>query len=387
MSLNLDKSGWTPTTFGEVVRNVNITVKDPASTGIDRVIAMEHLDPGELKIQRWGNLADGTTFTRRVKPGQTLFGKRRAYQRKVAYAEFDAICSGDILAFEADAARLLPELLPFIVQSEGFFDHALGTSAGSLSPRTNWRDLSDYEFLLPGLDDQKRIADLLWAIETHRSRTSELAKLQSEAERTWTTQVLESLEWNTPLAELVKPERPLCYGVVQPGIDAEAGVRLIRVMDLESGSPRLSDLKCIAEEIDQQYRRSRVSEGDVLVSIVGTIGRTWIVTSEFEGCNVARALARIAPNPVRVSPAFLQWVLSSPQVQAALNRAAFESARKTLNLSALAAVLVPHADLNQQAEMVTQREVFRRVASTADAELRALSSLKSSLLADFFGGD
>ena len=78
MSLNLDKSTWTRVAFGDVVRNVNETVRNPEAAGIDRIIAMEHMDPGELKIQRWGSIEDGTTFTRRVKPGQTLFGKRRA---------------------------------------------------------------------------------------------------------------------------------------------------------------------------------------------------------------------------------------------------------------------------------------------------------------------
>ena len=137
MSLNLDKSRWKRVAFGDVVRNVNETIRDLEAAGINRVIAMEHMDPGELKVSRWGSTEDGTTFTRRVKPGQTLFGKRRAYQRKVAYAEFDAICSGDIYTFETDGTQLLGELLPFLVQSNGFFEHALGTSAGSLSPRTN----------------------------------------------------------------------------------------------------------------------------------------------------------------------------------------------------------------------------------------------------------
>lgn len=168
MTLNLDKSAWKRVAFGDVVRNANQTVRDPDAAGIDRIIAMEHMDPGELKIARWGSTDDGTTFTRRVKPGQTLFGKRRAYQRKVAYAEFDAICSGDIYTFEADESQMLGEFLPFLVQSNEFFDHALGTSAGSLSPRTNWRDLKDFEFDLPPLEDQKRIADLLWAVERHK---------------------------------------------------------------------------------------------------------------------------------------------------------------------------------------------------------------------------
>ena len=174
MSLDLDKSTWRRVKFGDVVRNVNNTTKDPESLGIDRVIAMEHMDPGELGIERWGDVADGTTFTRVVTPGQTLFGKRRAYQRKVAYAEFYAICSGDIYTFEAVEGELVPELLPFLVQSEGFFDHALGTSAGSLSPRTNWRDLADFEFDLPPVHEQERLAGLLWAVENHRKALDRL---------------------------------------------------------------------------------------------------------------------------------------------------------------------------------------------------------------------
>ncbi len=69
MSLNLDKSTWKRVTFGDVVRNVNEIVRDPEVLGLDRVIAMEHMEPGELKIQEWGGLEDGTTFTRRVRPG------------------------------------------------------------------------------------------------------------------------------------------------------------------------------------------------------------------------------------------------------------------------------------------------------------------------------
>jgi type I restriction enzyme S subunit len=81
-------------------------------------------------------VADGTTFTRRCRPGQVLFGKRRVYQRKVAVAEFEAVVSGGIYVCAPEDDRLLPERLPFLGLSERFFQYAVGTSAGSLSPRT-----------------------------------------------------------------------------------------------------------------------------------------------------------------------------------------------------------------------------------------------------------
>jgi len=151
--------------FGDVVKNVTEAERDPLGAGIERYLGLEHIEPENLHITSWGLVEDGTTFTRKFRKGQVLFAKRRAYQRKAAVAEFDGVCSSDILTLEPKGDDLIPELLPFIVQSDGFFDHALGTSAGSLSPRTRWSQLRDYEFPLPPKDEQRRIAEILWAAD------------------------------------------------------------------------------------------------------------------------------------------------------------------------------------------------------------------------------
>lgn len=177
MTLAVDKSTWTKVKFGDIVENTNRTIKNPIEAGLDKFIGLEHLDGGELRIRRFGATADGVTFTKLVSPGQTLFGKRRAYQKKVAFADFDAVCSGDILAFSAKPAVLLAEYLPFIVSSEGFFKTALSTSAGSLSPRTRWADLAKFEFLLPLMEEQKKIAELFWKLESHSRQLQNLKEI------------------------------------------------------------------------------------------------------------------------------------------------------------------------------------------------------------------
>jgi len=91
---------WRTVKFGDVVRNVDVAERNPRETGLERYVGLEHLDPESLHIKRWGLIADGTSFTRKFVRGQVLFGKRRAYQRKAAVADFDGICSGDILVFE-----------------------------------------------------------------------------------------------------------------------------------------------------------------------------------------------------------------------------------------------------------------------------------------------
>lgn len=158
------KRSWRKVKFGDVVRLSKARSHDPLADGFTRYVGLEHLEPGGLRIRSWGNVADGVTFTNVFQPGQVLFGKRRAYQRKVAVANFAGVCSGDIYVLETKDARvLLPDLLPFICQTDAFFDHAVGTSAGSLSPRTNWTSLADFDFLLPPIEMQRRALIVLGA--------------------------------------------------------------------------------------------------------------------------------------------------------------------------------------------------------------------------------
>jgi len=156
---------WRKVKFGDVVRLSKARCADPLAEGVERFVGLEHLEPGDLRIRTWGNVADGVTFTSVFKPGQVLFGKRRAYQRKVAVADFSGVCSGDIYVLESqDANVLMPELLPYICQTDAFFDHAVGTSAGSLSPRTNWSSMADFEFALPSISEQIDICVALNAV-------------------------------------------------------------------------------------------------------------------------------------------------------------------------------------------------------------------------------
>lgn len=157
------RPGWTTVAFGDVVRLSRERSSNLNADGLERFVGLEHIEPGDLRIRRWGDIDDGTTFTNVFHPGQVLFGKRRAYQRKVAVADFSGVCSGDIYVLETRGKHLLPEFLPFICQTDAFFEHAVGTSAGSLSPRTNWTNLADFEFALPPIEEQREMLRALTA--------------------------------------------------------------------------------------------------------------------------------------------------------------------------------------------------------------------------------
>lgn len=170
--------------LGDVAEEVRENYKE--TDGNPAVVGLEHLIPGEIRLKEWSEDTN-TTFTKAFHKGQVLFGRRRAYLKKAAVAPVDGICSGDITVISAKQDKILPELLPFVIQNDDFFDFAVGKSAGSLSPRVKWSRLKEYEFNLPSLPQQRKLAKLLWsfvdakeAYEDLIHQTDELAKSKFE---------------------------------------------------------------------------------------------------------------------------------------------------------------------------------------------------------------
>lgn len=167
--------------LGDICQEVRISTKDPLADGLERYIGLEHLDSGSLKIKRWGSIQeDNPSFTKVFRKGQILFGKRRPYLKKAAVAEFDGICSSDIIVLKPTPKMPVPELLPFIIQSDETWDFAIKTSSGSLSPRTKWKSLSQKECLLP---DEQRQLDLLEILKKIQTNINHLENLKHSLNR------------------------------------------------------------------------------------------------------------------------------------------------------------------------------------------------------------
>ena len=277
------KPGWRRVKFGGVVQLSKARCADPLADGVERYVGLEHLEPGDLRIRSWGNVADGVTFTSVFQPGQVLFGKRRAYQRKVAVANFSGVCSGDIYVMETkDAKVLIPELLPFICQTDAFFDHAVGTSAGSLSPRTNWTSLADFEFALAPMGEQMRIASAIDAAMQCERAYGHALNTAKTLFRSASISLLQPSEiWTeTTLQEVASVERgkfshrprnlPEFFGGPYPFV--QTGDIVASTGNLKSASQMLS-------EEGLKYSKS-FPENSILITIAANIGYTAITDQE-----------------------------------------------------------------------------------------------------------
>lgn len=159
------KAGWTRVRFDQIATQINDRVDNPAEAGVERYVGLEHLDPDSLRIRRWGEPTDVESTKLRFQPGDIIFGKRRVYQRKVAVADFEGICSAHAMVLRAKPGEVLPDFLPFFMQSDLFMERALSISVGSLSPTINWKALAAEDFMLPPIQEQARLVEALSAAD------------------------------------------------------------------------------------------------------------------------------------------------------------------------------------------------------------------------------
>ncbi len=162
--------------LGDVAFERKETLKN--NTGYPTV-GLEHIIPEEIELTNWDEGAENT-FTKVFHVGDVLFGRRRAYLKKAAVAPIDGICSGDITVISAIEEKICPRLLPFIIQNDKFFDFAVEKSAGSLSPRVKWQHAKEFEFELPEMEQQEKLAELLWAMNDTKTAYKKLQKQTDE---------------------------------------------------------------------------------------------------------------------------------------------------------------------------------------------------------------
>lgn len=366
----MSKAGWTRVAFGDVVRLSKARVADPEAAGIERFVGLEHIEPGDLRIRRWGDVADGTTFTTLFKPGQVLFGKRRAYQRKVAVADFEGVCSGDIYVLEPANDRLMPELLPFLCQTDAFFDHAVGTSAGSLSPRTNWTSLASFEFLLPPIQEQARLVEALSAIQETADQLKNVIQAGEVLIEAALADAFRKGSKSRPLAEWCR--NLITYGIVQAGPDIPDGIPYIRVSDMtDADELSLDGMLRTSPEIAHKYRRSMVKAGDLVIALRGPVGLTHVVPPCLDGANLTQGTARISVSEDN-STEYVRWALRSPLVKHEYSSHAKGSTFAEISLEALRKLPIPVATIEEQ------RAVSERLAAISGAATSARTRLSEA---------
>ncbi|MFJ6460336.1 restriction endonuclease subunit S [Streptomyces sp. NPDC091387] len=413
MSLNLDKSTWKRVRLGDVIRRSR-TQADPANGDVDRYVGGGHIDSDSLTIDRFGEVDDGqmgSTFTYLFRPGQILFVSARPYLRKSGVVSFSGVVADKTYVLDAVLENgLLQEFLPFVLASDHFIAYATAEATGSMNPRLLWGQMQRYEFDLPPLDEQQCLADMLWALERHgqkvidgRARALHLHEAARTALLTtgpdgdwrgavWDAQYLD--RWTHGVPDGWSRETIASVGRVRSGATPNRAeqtryfdggtVPWVKTLDLNEEILSSTD-ECITTVAVAETSAKLVPAGTVLVAMYGGFGQIGRTARLEMAAATNQAVSAVLDLRSDVRPDFLHEVLKAGRPKW---RRVAASSRKDPNITKrdVEGFDFPLPPPECQSRILSILATVRSGTDALDAEARAIHDLRSSLLAETFGG-
>ena len=244
------------------------------------------------------------------------------------------------------------------------------------------------------LPEQRRIVE---AIERQLGRLDEaVSRLQAAKaklkryKQAVLKAAVEGEEWETvPLRDLIQEGRKIAYGVLKPGPHVPDGVRFIKSGQVRDGVMDLSEDYRISKDLDEEFHRTRLQGGEVLLNLVGaSIGRSAVAPDELKGANVTRAIAVIPV--VKEKAHWVQLVLNTPYGQEHMLGKTGGNAQPVLNLAVVKDIPVPlPSPIEMKTVVAKTRErlsAMNEMDSTLDAQLLQATRLRQAVLKRAFEG-
>jgi len=262
--------------------------------------------------------------------------------------------------------------------------------------------------LLPPLAEQKRIADkletLLSRVDACRARLDRVPALlkrfrlsvlaaATSGKLTQNDSEDFSTRWKkVPFEELLAAKDKLSYGVLKPGDSDLSGVAMYRVVDVgEWGKRAETTPNFISKKLSNEFKRTIIEEGDILLSVMATIGRSMVATKEMVGANVNRALAVVKPDQKKINSHFLNYYLMSPDLVTEFEERSMGSAQLRINLGDLRKFIINLPPIPEQKEIVRRVENLFAMADRIEARLttaqKTVERLTPATLAKAFRGE
>ena len=379
------KPGWTRVAFGDVVRQVRDHV-DPATADLRRYVAGEHMDTDDLRIRRWGTVGDGylgPAFHVRFRPGHILYGSRRTYLRKVAVADFEGVTANTTFVIETrDPNVLLPELLPFVMQTKSFHEHSIKKSKGSVNPYVNFSDIAAYELALPPLDEQRRMANLLMRIEAASRALQDVHAALTTLRKSTLMHSFGQLLADPAVRQVPVGQVGEVLLGRQRAPQHEDGPSMrpyLRAANVFDGYIDTADVKSMNFSASE-FPRYKLEHGDILLNEGQSrelVGRSAIFRGEVPGACFQNTLVRFRPGPSVLCPYAHRYFQYCMYVGTFAAIAKQTTSIAHLGAQSLAELPMPLPGKDRQLELSSRLSAIdSALPTTADRE-RRLRTLKS----------
>ena len=266
-----------------------------------------------------------------------------------------------------------------------------GLNKSAAVPGLNREDAYRQRLLLPPMPDQRRIAEVLDRADALRAKRRAALALLDDLTQSIFLDMFGDPQENLagfdlrPLSEWLLPDRPMTYGILMPGPDTPGGVPYVRVVDMREGGVAVAGVKRTTPEMSQQYKRSLLSSGDLLMSIRGHVGRLALIPDELEGANITQDSARLSISAK--SRHYALEALRTPAMQRWMAKRIKGVAVRGINLGDLKKLPLPVPPLELQTEFAQRCEAQTRARRAQASSVSLVDGLFASLQQRAFAGE
>ena len=349
-------------------------------------ISTENMLPNKCGITEASSLPT-VSLTQEYNSGDVLVSNIRPYFKKIWQAEYDGGCSNDVLVF-IPKPNTDKDFLYYVLADDDFFTYSMATSKGTKMPRGDKTSIMQYEVPLIDLQVQKKIASVLKALDERIKLNNEINNnLEQQAEAIFQS-ILSNAITTVNLGEIadVKGGKRLPKGINL--IDIPNAHPYIRVRDLNNAlfASLTPNYAYVDKETQKSISRYIVSTGDVLISIVGTIGLTAIVDSTLDKANLTENCVKVT-NLKHITPEYLLLYLRSQLGREAIAKGTVGAVQQKLPIKNIQAIPIPLlSEKDKNALFCTLDSIFAGISNNVIQSTK-LASLRDTLLPRLMSGE
>ena len=393
--------GWSFTDFGQISSNRKTKFQPEIDSERFVYLGLEHLGVASRKIREFGKSVDVRSTKTKFYKGDTLFGKLRPYLRKVAYPDFDGICSTDILAL-SPRKNTDSEFLFYICSSDEFIANAVESSAGNIMPRASWGDLVGFPILLPPLPEQKKIASILTSvdkvIENTQKQIDKLQDLKKATMNELLTKGIGHKEFKDselgriPKSWKVQSLKYMCDLQVGYAFKStcftHSGIALLRGENVGYGDAKWDASRYLDNDRANEFSQYLLTEGDIVIGMDRTFTKSGSkitrISSKDLPCLLVQRVGRFRSE--HLDSDFLWQLLRSEPY---LNQLAANEKGMDIPHLSKQEILEPFVPLIPKGEQIQISSILKSIDEQSQSLLTRrtqIQSLKKSLMQDLLTG-
>ena len=392
------RKNWEPKTLGEIASLRRETVDPRNAIGL-RYVGLEHINPGEVLIDRWGDPTKVKSLKSHFYTNDILYGKLRPYLDKAVLAKDEGIASTDILIITPNKAD--PSFLVYLLHSNRFLSYAKATMSGVNHPRTSWSALSKFELEVPPQREQSAIARLLSVVQAAKAARQREIELERERKAALiaclftygirSEETTHSEIGKIPVSWEVAQLSSIVRETVKDGTHSTPsyiadGLPFITTKDIVDNRISFENCAYISREEHNKLKKRAFPEAeDILLTKVGSVGNVAIVDTDLE-FSIFVQLALIKPDFDKVYPKFLMYALQSEKCQQEIYKKSSQSTMRFIGTQKISTIRIPLPALPEQHEITSVLQACDAKIRVLKNEIRLLNELFAALLEKLMTG-